>query len=134
MSFTDAYLEELQPLPQPATGSTHPILDEALDKLALVVAALRRAGPHYARRSEAFRIFAAGSWHRHVYMWKVEEAAKLLPMRLSVQHDVVFADNTIEEVIALLRKEGLEDDARDLAESRAVYQHGASWFLEDAEY
>lgn len=102
-------------------------LGEALNKLTIAVAALQRAGAYYGRKSEAFWLFAAGSWHRQVYDGQVCEAGKKLPKRTSVEHDVAFAEDKVVEAIALLRREGDVRDAGDLTEALEVYRNGSGW-------
>ncbi|KAK5122074.1 hypothetical protein LTR85_004320 [Meristemomyces frigidus] len=103
-------------------------LDFAMDKVALAVAALHRAGPSPARLSEAFWVFAAGSWSRDRYDTQVHAADGQLPKRRSVNHDVAFAEDKVVEAIALLRKEGDVRDARDLGDALEGYRkESAAW-------
>ncbi|KAK3697837.1 hypothetical protein LTR37_017228 [Vermiconidia calcicola] len=97
-------------------------LNLALSKLPLAIAALRRAGPSYARRSEALWIFAAGSWPRYLYERKIEEASEKLPRCVSVYHDVTFAEKMVADAIAVLRRSDDGRDARDLEEAFELYQ------------
>lgn len=97
-------------------------IDIALDKLALAVAALYRAGPSPARLSEAFWIFAAGSWSRRHFDTQVRAASTHLPKRTSVDHDVAFAEDMVVEALALLRKQGDIRDAWDLEAALASYR------------
>ncbi|KAK4539946.1 hypothetical protein LTR36_009916 [Oleoguttula mirabilis] len=97
-------------------------LDAAMDKIALAVAALHRAGPRPTRLSEAFWVFAVGSWSRQYYDAQVRAATAHLPKRVSVDKDVVFAEDRVVEAIALLRREGDVRDARDLADAMASYR------------
>lgn len=108
---------------EPSAPVEHPI-DEAMNKLALAVAAFQRAGQHFSRKSEAFRIFAAGSWNQHLYNERIHEASRKLPKQTSVQADVSLGEGKVEEAIRLLGQEGFEDDARDLKWALKQYRKG----------
>ena len=103
----------------PTTGRS--ALDIALSKLVLPVAALRRAGPFYVQQSEAFWVFAAGSWSRSIYDQKVREAVTRSPERRSVSDDATLAEVLVNEIIVFLRQSGDARDARDLEEVTELY-------------
>lgn len=130
MALLDTWLDErviaiYDPVPDhsPLLGPDTPhsankhALDEALDKLALAVAVLQRAGPYYVRKSEPFWCFAAGSWSRYIYDKMVADARDKLPKRVSVAGDVKYARAVVVEAIARLRRDGDARDARDLSEA-----------------
>ncbi|KAK5738896.1 hypothetical protein LTR17_005622 [Elasticomyces elasticus] len=110
---TPEYLEPSTDYDSPAQPSKH-ALDTALSHLALGVAALHRAGPHYMRLSEHLWFFAAGSWSWEEYVDEVKRARKLLPKRQSVAQDVVFAEAQARMAVDVLRREGDGRDAEDL--------------------
>ncbi|KAK3623174.1 hypothetical protein LTR56_021756 [Elasticomyces elasticus] len=107
------YLEPQTDCNPPNQPSKH-ALDTALSHLALGVAALHRAGPHYMRLSEHLWFFAAGSWLWEDYVGEVKRARKLLPKRQSVAQDVVFAEAQARMAVDVLRREGDQRDAEDL--------------------
>lgn len=108
---------------EPSTPLRHPI-DEAMNKLVHAVAAFHRAGPHYSRKSEAFRIFAAGTWDQRLYDQRILEAGQRLPKRRNVHQDILFAEAEVEEAVRLLKRSGLEEDARDLSWALKQYRKG----------
>jgi len=112
---------------EPTSPNKHP-LDQALDKTVLAVAAYRRAGQHFAQKSEAFWVFVTGSWDRQRFDRAVDEAAKTLPKRVSVQRDLFFAEGRIEEAIMVLRRGGDKRDAEVLAEALEVYHRNGEWW------
>ncbi|RMX76925.1 hypothetical protein D0869_10279 [Hortaea werneckii] len=77
-TISDPLPDTFTPKKDPPTSFTHPI-DEALNKIAVAVAALRRAGPHYARQSSAFLFFARGSWTLARYFLEIRNAGPRLP-------------------------------------------------------
>lgn len=97
------------------------ILEKALRTLALALAALHRAGPSYTRKSQPFWFFVAGSWPNEEYQFRILEQMKQLPKRISVLHDVLFAEETVMKAILLLRKYGDDRDAEDLAEALGAF-------------
>ena len=114
MSTPDTWLDG--PLYKATETTTTPakVLDEALFKLTLAAASLNRAGPTYARKSEALWIFAAGSWARSTYEQMVAEAGKKIsPNPAGVWNDIAFAEGSLVEAVMLLRRWG---DARDLGD------------------
>ena len=108
--------------------STTPInrhaLDAAMDKVALAVAALQRAGPRYCQSSEAFWFFAAGCWSDKFYHEQVKAAGDRLPIRVSVHDDVRYAKKRVGEAVALLKKDGDVRDAEDLDDALGEFVKG----------
>ena len=110
----------------PKQPSKH-TLDSALDKVALGVAALHRAGPYYTLQSESFWYFAAGTWDRAVYDNEVGNAAKVLPERKSVAEDVMYAEARLNEAVDILQRDGDLRDAGDLLDAIEEYKEGERW-------
>ncbi|RMY52364.1 hypothetical protein D0863_14284 [Hortaea werneckii] len=125
LTVYDTLPDTLSPEKDPPPSPKHPI-DEALQKVAVAVAAFRRAGPHYARPSSAFLFFARGSWTRARYVLEVRNAGSRLPKQVSAEQDVMFAERMVGEALVVLRREGLQDDVGDL--EWAVRQFRAGGF------
>ena len=123
MSLFDTWLDTDSPPSSPTRRNSRTVLDQALAKLASAVASLHRAGSFHKHRSEAFWIFAAGSWSRSKYEEAVAEATKILPGSRSADSDVAFAERRIAEAIAILRKDDGRD-ADDLVDALWAYRDG----------
>lgn len=119
----DPLLDPISPHETPQIPSQPPI-DEVLTKLVLAVAAFRRAGPHYARKSSAFLFFARGSWSLARYTLELRQAGLRLPRQVCVERDVGFAERLVGEALVVLRREGLSGDLRDLEWALRQYWAG----------
>ncbi|KAK5137327.1 hypothetical protein LTR08_000297 [Meristemomyces frigidus] len=104
-----------------ATSINRYALDTAMEKVALAVAALQRAGPRFTQLSETFWFFAAGCWSSECYNERIGAAGDKLPARVSVHDDVGYAEGRVGEAIALLRREGDVRDATDLTDAFKKY-------------
>ena len=123
MSLFDAWLDTDSPPSSPGRRNSRSALDQALGKLALAIASLHHAGSFHKQRSEAFWIFAAGSWTRSKYDTAVAEAGRTLSTSRSADEDVVSAEQRIAEAIAILRKDDGRD-AEDLVDALWAYRDG----------
>jgi len=111
-------------------------MDDALDKVAVAVATLHRAGPHYKQMSEIFWFFCAGSWCRTRFDEQVMKSKKNLPGsstevgsgKRGVSMDVAFAEEKMHEALAVLQRDGLQGDVQDLLWAIEVYQSGKLWW------
>lgn len=129
---TNATLSSSSDVPE----SKHYAIYDALDKVALAVAALHRAGPHYKRASEIFWFFCAGSWSRARFDEQVKKSRKYLlgkPTerargKKSVGMDVAFAEEKLHEAVAVLKRDGLHGDVQDLLWAIEAYQSGGNWW------
>ncbi|EMC98200.1 hypothetical protein BAUCODRAFT_146762 [Baudoinia panamericana UAMH 10762] len=110
--------------PSLRSGAANAALDTAPSLVALAIAALHRAGPHYARRTDAFWCFCAGSWSGYRYDEAVKAASTLLSKQLSVANDVLFAADRLLEAISLLKREGDTRDAEDLMNALELFHVG----------
>lgn len=121
----DPFPDIIFPPEEPHVHSHNPI-DAVLNQIALAVAALHRAGPHYKQKSSAFLFFARGSWTRARYLQEVRQAGLRLPKQVCAEQDVVFAEGMIGEALVVLKREGLHGDVADL--EWAVRQFRAGGF------
>lgn len=110
---------------RPSTATTN-ALQTALHKVLAAVARYHRAGPSFKKKSEAFWIFAAGSWNRHKFDEEVKDATKKLPKAKSVDEDLRAGKRMVFEAIEVLRKAELMD-VRDLEEAWRVFEKSGRW-------
>lgn len=99
-------------------------LEDSLTKIVLAVAHFRRAGPLYRHRSEAFWIFAAGSWGREEFERRVAAAGRKLTKQKEkggVGEDLAMGRELVKEAIGVLRRAEVRD-VLDLEEARAGFE------------
>lgn len=107
------------------TGKLSPstALNNTLQKIITAVARYHRAGPTFKKKSEAFWIFAAGSWTRKQYDEEVRQAMEKLPKAKYVDEDLLAARRLVLEGIEVLKKAEMLD-AKDLEEAWRVFEKG----------
>lgn len=102
-------------------------LEDCLSKLVLAVAHFRRAGPLYRHRSEAFWIFAAGSWGREEFERRVAAAGRKLAKQegggRGVEEDLRMGREFVKEAVGVLRRAEVRDVV-DLLEARGAFEGG----------